>query len=183
MRNAATAFAFLIVLGAVTLIFAMQWYPAILVRTPDASGGSAHIIWEYQINQVADSAITYYKNALENASSSLQVTASIKKDAYEKSANTLIENILVQSAVRLAELTKETDALVAEKIAEYNNQPNFGVALSLVYGLDNSGFTELIARPEAEREILKTKKGWDDAALAAWIEEEKKASRIVRFSK
>jgi len=182
MRNAATAFAFLIVLGAVTLIFAMQWYPAILVRTPDASGGSAHIIWEYQINRVADSAITYYKNALENASSSLQVTAGVKKDAYEKSANTLIENILIQGAVDAGGWEQETDALVTQKIAEYNNQPNFGVALSLVYGLDNSGFTELIARPEAEREILKTKKGWDDAALAAWIEEEKKASRIVRFA-
>lgn len=182
MRNAGTAFAVLIALGAVTLVFAMQWYPAILVRVPDALGGNAHVIWEFQITRVADSAITYYKNALENASSSLQVTAGIKKDAYEKSANTLIENILVRDAVRTAGLEKETDALVAEKIAEYNNQPNFGVALSLVYGLDNSGFTELIARPEAERETLKTKKGWDDAALAAWIEEEKKASRIVRFA-
>lgn len=183
MRNAATAFAFLIFVGIITVVFAMQWYPAILVRTPDASGGSAHIIWEYQINQVADSAITYYKNALENASSSLQITASVKKDAYEKSAGTLIENILVREAVRTGGLMKEADALITQKIAEYNNQPNFGVALSLVYGLDNSGFTELIARPEAERETLKTKKGWDDAALAAWLEEEKKASRIVRFSK
>ena len=182
MRNAATAFAFLILAGLITLVFAMKWYPAILVRTPDALGGRAHIIWEFQINRVADSAITYYKNALENASSSLQVTTGVKKDAYEKSAQTLIENILVGDAVRAEGWEKETDALVAQKIGEYNNQPNFGVALSLVYGLDNSGFTELIAKPEAERDILKTKKGWDDAALAAWLAKEKKASRIVRFA-
>lgn len=182
MRNAATAFAFLITAGAITLVFAMQWYPAILVRTSNALGGKAHVIWEFQINRVADSAITYYKNALENASSSLQVTASVKKDAYEKSADMLVENILVHDAIRAGGWEKETNALVTEKMTEYENQPNFGVALSLVYGLDNSGFTELIARPEAEREIFKTKKRWDDAALAAWIEEEKKTSRIVRFT-
>ncbi len=182
MRNAGTAFAILACIGLMALIFVMQWYPAILVRVSDANGGGAHIIWEFQINRVADSAITYYKNALENASSSLTVTADIKRDAYEKSADSLLENILVHDAVRTRGLEAETDALVAKKLAEYQNQPNFGVALSLVYGLDNSGFLELIARPEAEREILKEKNAWDDAALATWLTAEKKASRIVRFS-
>lgn len=161
----------------------MQWYPAILVRTSDVNGGRAHIIWEFQINRVADSAITYYKNALENTSSSLAVTASVKNDAYEKSTNNIIENILVHDAVRKEGLEADVEALTTKKITEYQNQPNFGVALSLVYGLDNSGFLELIARPEAERDILKEKNMWDDAALATWLEEEKKASRIVRFSK
>ncbi len=183
MRNAGTAFAILIFAGLVTTMVAMQWYPAILMRTPDASGGRAHIIWEFQINRVADSALTYYKNALENTSSTLQVTGSVRKDAYEKSAANLIENILVHNAVRAEGLEDAIEALIAKKVDEYAAQPDFSVAVSLIYGLDNSGFWELIARPEAERDILKEKNKWDDAALAAWIEEEKKASRIVRFAK
>ena len=183
MRNAGTAFAFLIFAGFVTTVIAMHWYPAALVRSSDVNGGRAHIVWEFQINRVADSAITYYKNALENASSSLTITASIKKDAYEKSANTIIENILVHDAIRARGLEVETETLIGKKVAEYNNQPNFSVAVSLVYGLDDSGFIDLIARPEAEREILKEKNNWDDAGLAEWLTAEKKAGLIVRFSK
>ena len=182
MRNAGTAFAFLLLVGAVTLVIAMQWYPAILVRATDINGGRAHIIWEFQINRVADSALTYYKQALENASSTLQLTKDVRSDAYKKSADSLIENILVHDAVRMKGLEAETETLITKKVDEYAAQPNFSVAISLVYGLDNSGFLELIARPEAERDILKEKNKWDDAALAAWLKEEKKASRIVRFA-
>jgi hypothetical protein len=183
MRNAGTAFAILMFAGLVTTVIAMQWYPAILVRSSDASGGRAHIIWQFQINRVADSALTYYKKALENASSTLQITTSVRSDAYEKSANTLIENILVHDAVRAGGLEAAVEVLIAKKVDEYAAEPDFSVAVSLVYGLDNSGFIELIARPEAEREILKEKNAWDDTALAAWLEEETKVSRIVRFSK
>ncbi len=182
MRNAGTAFALLMFAGFVTTVIAMQRYPAILVRSADENGGRAHVIWEFQIRRVADSALTYYKNALENASSTLAVTADVKKDAYEKSADTLIGNILVHDAVRAKGLEAATEALVAKKTAEYAAQPNFSVAVSLVYGLDDSGFVDLVVRPEAEREILKGKSGWDDAALAAWIAAEKKAGRIVRFT-
>lgn len=183
MRNAGTAFAFLMFAGFAAVVFAMQWYPVILVRSSDANGGRAHIVWEFQINRVANSALTYYKNALQNASSSLQVTASVRDDAYKKSADTFIENILVHDAVRAKGLEAKTETLIAKKVEEYAAQPNFSVAVSLVYGLDKSGFTDLIARPEAERDILKEKNKWDDAALAAWIVAETKASRIVRFSK
>jgi hypothetical protein len=183
MRNAGTAFAFLIVAGFITTVIAMQWYPAILVRTSDTSGGRAHILWEFQITRVADSALTYYKKALENTSSTLQITTSVRSDAYEKSASTLIENILVHDAVFAGGLEAATEALIAKKVDEYAAQPDFSIAVSLVYGLDNSGFIELIAQPEAEREILKEQNKWDDAALAVWITEEIKASRIVRFSK
>ena len=182
MRNAGTAFALLMLVGLITTVAAMQWYPAVFVRASSENGGRAHVIWEFQIRRVADSALTYYKNALENTSSTLALTKSVRDDAYEKSAETILENIIVHDAVRARGLEAETNTMIAKKIAEYSAQPNFSVALSLVYGLDNSGFIELIARPEAEREILKEKNAWDDAALVAWLEKEKKASRIVRFS-
>ena len=181
MRNAGTAFTFLIIAGFVTTVIAMQWYPAILVRASEKNGGRAHILWEFQIQRVADSALTYYKNALANASSSLPITESVQKDAYAKSADTLIENAIVADAIKTKGLDADAATLVTKKVAEYSAQPNFSVAVSLVYGLTDSSFLELIAKPEAERELLKAKNNWDDTALAAWIAEEKKQSRIVRF--
>src|SRR3989344_8366448 len=127
MRNAGTAFAILIFAGIITLVIAMQWYPAILVRTPDESGGRARIIWKFQINRVADSALTYYKKALENASGTLRITTDVQKDAYEKSAETIIENILVNNAIRMQKLENAVDTLITKKVDEYAAQPDFSV--------------------------------------------------------
>ena len=183
MRNSATAFAFLICAGFVTTVIAMQWYPAALMRASSRESGRAHIIWEFQIRRVMNSALTYYKNALKNASSTLQFTEEMRNDAYAKSRETLIENTIVHDAIVTRGLETEADTLVTKKIAEYSAEPDFNMAVSLVYGLDNSGFVKLIARPEAEREILKEKNAWDDTALAEWISKEKNTSRIVKFFK
>jgi|GEM_PF-2237909 len=181
MKNAGIAFAFLIFAGFITTIIAMEWYPAALIRTPQASGGRAHIIWTYYVSRVTNSTLTYYKNALVSSSSTLAITPSITHDAREKSTDSIIENILIHNKIRAEGLETETEALITKKIAAYENQPNFTIAIALIYGLDSSEFVELVARPEAEREILALKNNWDDAALTAWVATEKKASRIVRF--
>ena len=183
MRNAGTAFTILIFLGFVTTVVVMNWYPAAIIKMGKENGGRAHIIWKFQIQKVADSALMYYKNALINGTSTLMVTAVLQEDAYQKSRETLLENLIVHDAVEERGLTAEAEKLITEKIKGYAAQPDFSVAVSLVYGLDNSGFVELMARPEAERELIKEKRKWDDAALAAWIAEEKNRSRIVRFFK
>lgn len=193
MRNAGTAFTLLIFLGFATTVIAMDWYPAAVIKMREKNGGHAHIVWEFQIRRVADSALIYYKNALktgplrqsasEASTSTLAVTADMQQDAYQESRETLLENLIVDDAVRERGLATEAETRITEKIKGYAAQPDFSVAVSLVYGLDNSGFVELMARPEAERELLKEKNKWDDDALAAWIAEEKKQSRIVRFFK
>lgn len=183
MRNAGTAFTLLIVFGFITTVIAMNWYPAAVIKMEKQNGGQAHIVWEFQIRRIANSALMYYKNALRNGTSTLTVTTDMQEDAYQKSRETLLENLIVGDAVQERGLTAEAETLITAKIKGYAAQPDFSVAVSLVYGLDNSGFVELMARPEAEREILKEKNKWDDAALVAWITEEKKQSRIVRFFK
>lgn len=183
MRNAGTVFGLLIFFGFMTTIIVMNWYPAAVIKMGEKNGGRAHIVWEFQIRKVADSALMYYKNALKNGTSTLAVTADMQENAYQKSRETLLENLIVDDAMQERGLTAEAEALITKKITEYAAQPDFSVAVSLVYGLDNSGFVELIARPEAERELLQEKNKWDDTALAAWIAKEKKQSRIVRFFK
>ena len=183
MRNAGTAFTLLIIFGFITTVIAMNWYPAAVIKMREKNGGHAHIVWKFQIRRVADSALMYYKNALKNGTSTLTVSAALQEDAYQKSRETLLENLVVNDAIQKQGFTTEAEALITAKIKEYAAQPDFSVAVSLVYGLDNSGFVELMARPEAERELLQEKNKWDDAALAAWIAEEKKQSRIVRFFK
>lgn len=201
MRNAGTAFALLICGGFITTIVVMQWYPAAIMKASPQNGGQAHIVWEFQIQKVANSALMYYKNALKNdplrqsspprlgeagseaRTSTLIVTAEMEQDAYQKSRETILENLIVNDAIQQQGLMSVAEARIAKKIAEYTVQPDFSIAVSLVYGLDNSGFVELMARPEAEQELLKEKNKWDDAALAVWIAEEKKQSRIVRFFK
>lgn len=181
MRNAGTTFTLLICLGFITTVIAMNWYPAAIIKTSDKNIGQAHVVWEFQIRKVADSALLYYKNALKNGTSTLAVTADMEQDAYRKSRETILENLIINDAIQERGLASEVESIITKKITAYAAQPDFSVAVSLVYGLDNSGFVELIARPEAERELLKEKNQWDDTALAAWIAEEKKQSRIVRF--
>ena len=132
MRNAATAFTFLIFAGFITTVIAMQWYPAVLMRASSANGGKAHIVWEFQIRRVMNSALTYYKNALKNASSTLQITEEIQNDAYAKSRETLIENTIVHDAIIIRGLETEADMLVTKKITEYSAEPDFNMAVSLI---------------------------------------------------
>ena len=158
-------------------------YPAAFVRAPQDIGGSAHVIWASDVRRMADAALTYYGNAQATSSPALADRPEADAEARKKSADGLIRNALVADRVATDGAERDVRALIAETMKKYSEKPEFSTAISLVYGLDASGFMDLIVRPEAEREVLKKKNGWDDAALSAWIEKEFAAASIARFAK
>jgi hypothetical protein len=181
MRGIGLVFACLFGAGLFVTASIMGWYPRAIIKNSAANGGRAHIVWETEVRRMGDSALSYYAAALENASSSTRITKPMQTEAREKSMEVIIENIIIHDAITLNGLIAATDDRANQKIKEYEAQPNFSVAVSVVYGLTDSGFLDMVVRPAAERELLKEKNGWNDEDLALWLERERKEARIVRF--
>ncbi len=183
MSHGGKAFAAIIAMGVVTACAMLGWYPAAFVATPEDIGGDSHIVWASGVDRMAASAIRYYGQAAGQTTSTVKLAPEIAREAHAKSLDALIDTIIVRDAIAHDDGTAEADALLEEKMATYSQNPEFSVAMSVVYGLDAAGFVEFIARPETEREFLKNGEKWDDAAFAAWLASERAGSKIVRFSK
>lgn len=165
----------------IILCAALGFYPVALIAPTKDSGGRPHIIWARSVRRVAHTTLIYYKHALGTASSTLAITRAINNEVYEKSRTALIDQTFIADAARHAATETEIRAFMEEKLTRSNAHPNFETAVSLLYGLDGAGFIELIARPEAEKELLKKKRGWDDVAFNAWLTQTKQKSQIVIF--
>lgn len=157
------------------------FYPVTLIAPTKDSGGRPHIIWARSVRRAAQTTLIYYAYALRTASSTLTITSAIKNEVYNKSIEALIDQTFIADAARHAATEAEIQAFIEEKLTRSSTEPNFETAVSLLYGLNGAWFIELIARPEAEKEMVKKKKGWDDAALEKWLAEEKRRAQIVKF--
>ncbi len=183
MSHPGKAFAAIIAIGFATACAMLGWYPAAFVVAPGDIGGGAHIVWASDASRMAESAIRYYGQAAGQATSTMRLPPELAREARSKSVDALIDAILVRDAIVHENSGTEADAMIEEKMATYVRNPEFSVAVSVVYGLDTARFVGFVARPEIEREFLKGKRGWDDAAFTAWLASEREKSKIVRFAK
>lgn len=173
----------LIAACALVLIVITGAYPFVFMRASADLKGTTHIIWARAANRVAEATLTYYQTTLGTATTTIMITPALKKEARQKATDTLIEQALIADALEQINARADVELLLQKKFAAYAARPEFTAAISLAYGLDNAEFIALIARPETEKETLKQKKGWDDAALAAWLIEEKQKAQIAQFFK
>lgn len=158
-------------------------YPAAIAVMPESAGGGTAVIWAKDADRMGHAAIAYYRQMQSSASSTVPVPPGAEREAFSKSVSVLVDRAFVSAGIDAAGLRPEADALFVEKMSVYGQQPEFSAAIAMMYGLSPASFVEFIARPETEKEILMEKKGWDDAAFAAWVEELKQQGRIVRFVK
>jgi len=183
MRYQGLAFIIIILIVGATGILFMEKYPAAFVTVSPSLGSEAEIIWTNDAHRMAQGVMVYYRQTLGNATSTVDLPEGTEREALSKSIDALIRNTIMARAIDTEGLRAKTDTLLAERMAEYAKQPEFSVAMAMLYGLDTDSFLEFIARPETEREVLKTEKGLDDAALASWLDTLERESRIVRFVK
>ncbi len=183
MSHPGKAFAAIIAIGVAAACAMLGWYPAAFVVAHADIGGNAHVVWASDASRMAASAIRYYGQAAGQATSTAKITPELAREARTKSVDALIDTIIVRDAIAHEDDEAEADTLLEEKMTTYSQNPEFSVAMSVVYGLNAAGFVEFIARPETEREFLKGKKKWDDAAFAAWLASERGKAKIVRFAK
>ena len=186
MNHIGKAFLLIILLAGAAAAALTGKYPAAFVRAPAELGGKSHVIWKNDVERMASAAIAYYGNMAQATAPSSTLAANdpaISREARGKSLETLIRNKIVSDAVEAQDATDDVDALIAKTAESYAANPDFGTAVGMVYGLDGSGFMTFVLRPEAEKEALKAKNKWDDAAFAAWLEKEIAASTIARFMK
>lgn len=179
MRYYSAALLFLTLIFGISICAAFGFYPAALVVPGPASDAQPHIIWARSVRRVAHATLLYYEHALETASSPLRITPALSREVQNKSIQALINQIFIADAARQAVTEADIQAFMEEKLARYNAEPHFGTAIFLLYGLNSSAFVEFIARPEAEKELLQQKRGWDDAVLEQWLAEEKRRAQIV----
>lgn len=183
MKGIAIVLIALILACALMLIIITGAYPFAFMRASAGLGGTTHIIWARAANRVASATLTYYQTTLKTATTTIAITPALQTEARQKAVDALIEQALITDAIRQMHAEADAEALLQKKFAAYAARPEFTAAVSLAYGLDNAEFITLIARPETEKELLKQKKGWDDAALAAWLVAEKQQAQIARFFK
>ena len=181
MKYYSAALIFLTVTFSIFLCALVGFYPAALVAPARNSGLKPHIIWARSVRRVSQTTLIYYERAFGNASSTFAITPLTINEVKSKSVEALINQTFIADAARRAATDAEIQIFIEEKLARSNTAPHFKTAVSLLYGLDSAGFIELIARPEAEKEMLQKKKGWDDAALEHWLAEEKRRAKIVKF--
>ncbi len=183
MNHLGKALFILLGTGAIATATLTETYPAAFIRSPKDIGGASHIIWTYDASRMARSVITYYGTI--NATSSTQVLTNqaVTKQARTESIDALIKNALVGDLVATQGTDADVDALIAETMKKEAENPGLSTAIGIVYGLDTSGFMNLIVRPAAEREVVMKTNKWNDAGLAAWLAKEIAASSIVRFVK
>lgn len=183
MRYQGLAFTIILIFAVLSGALFMEKYPAAFVTMPESLGSEAEIVWKSDATRMARSTIVYYRQALGGATTTITLPAEAEREALSKSIDTLIRNGLMAQAIDTGGFRAETDTLLAKRMAEYAGQPEFSAAMAMLYGLDTKSFLEFVARPETEREVLKEKKGFDDATLAKWLDELEAESRIVRFVK
>lgn len=183
MKGVAVLLIALIAACAIMLIIITGAYPLVFMRASANIGRATDIIWAREANRVAEATLTYYQTTLGTATTTIAITPALKTEARQKAVDALIEQALIANILEQMHARADAETLLQKKFAAYAARPEFAAAVSLAYGLNNAEFIALIARPETEKETLKQKKRWDDAALAAWLAEEKQKTQIARFFK
>ena len=180
MRYFTTAALLLTLVAGITGAWITGWYPVALVRSSPALGEKSHIMWARAVEKVARATITYY-HAIGAIPGTPSEQKTIATETRAQALTILIEQTLVADAVRRHATNEDIAARIDTRISSRASQQELYTAISLVYGLDASGFYTLIARPEAEKELLKETLNLDDAGFSAWLAAEKKAAMIILF--
>lgn len=184
MKSYSFALLFLVGVFGILVCVVLGLYPAALVAPARQSGARPHIIGERSVRRIARATVIYYEYLWgRTALSTVSITPMVSREARGKAVEALINQVFVADAARQVATEAEIQMLVQEKLTRYSALPNFNTAVSLLYGLNDGEFIKFIARPETEKELLKKKKGWDDAALEQWLAEEKRRAQIVKFIK
>jgi hypothetical protein len=152
-------------MAAFGIAIAWNIYPAAIVND--------EIIWMRTIERMRGAARIYQEKTAA-AARGAPPTIPAALDAA-------IQTILVRQAVRAQGAEPHAAARLAQALENAAKEPDFAIAISLLYGLDSAGFAEFILRPQAEKEVLMEKNGWAEERFQAWLAAQRTSARIVKF--
>jgi hypothetical protein len=172
---------YIIFLGAVAaalfLLFLIRadYYPIVFVNNQPIS--AREFAQNYQL------AATYYRNIFktynfQNSGQEMPGPIEIQAGILTQ----LIEAKIIEEGAK-KETRGDIAGLVAEKIDKYEHNEEFRRAVETLYGASFEYFKKAVLIPQAERDILAGRLFLRGVKLAKWLEEEKKSSRVIIFSR